>query len=499
MPITHAEVRMYRMGTGDCFILKFFEDETPKFNMMIDCGTWKGNREKLEPYIHDIKNYVGNHLHVLVVTHEHLDHVSGFNTCKDLFSNNFTVDHVWMGWTENEHNPKVKQWQQDFGNKKKAIALAAEKLADSLSDYEKTVENERSGKHMLGAREAFSVAIGQMNALHNNPLDEEKQYVGGLAGMKFVKETLKKESINYYRPGDIIEQLPELEGIRFYVLGPPELWKEEVKLESGGKDESYERNPKSGKLNESEAFAAAILEHTGDGSSDIVPFDHEYVCPDNDPPSGYLSEEDNWRRIDTEWLQSAGMLALRVNSATNNLSLALAIEFEESGKVMLFPGDAEYGSWKSWHSIPWEVPCKGEDKKKHFTEDLLNRTVFYKVAHHLSNNGTARRLGLEMMTSPDLAAMATLDYAVISPGWTGTMPNQAMLKSLIPKTKGRLMVMNEKDLIYDPISQTTLTQRVEQERKKMNNKEKEDFKNALRVEDLFIQYRVDGRPLHKTE
>ncbi len=115
---------------------------------------------------------------------------------------------------------------------------------------------------------------------------------------------------------------------------------------------------------------------------------------------------------------------------TNNLSLALAIGFEDSGRVMLFPGDAEYGSWASWHKINWTEPSRTPGT--HLTEDLLNRTVFYKVAHHLSHNGTAQRLGLEMMRAPDLAAMATLDYSVISNGWTTTMPNGRSWPNCLP-------------------------------------------------------------------
>ena len=85
-------------------------------------------------------------------------------------------------------------------------------------------------------------------------------------------------------------------------------------------------------------------------------------------------------------------------------------------------------------------PCK--NGKGHFTEDLLSRTVFYKVSHHLSHHGTAERLGMAMLTHPDLAAMATLDYHVISANWQNTMPNRALLRDLLKQTRGRLMVMN---------------------------------------------------------
>ena len=52
-----------------------------------------------------------------------------------------------------------------------------------------------------------------------------------------------------------------------------------------------------------------------------------------------------WRRIDGDWLQSAGSLALQLDSLTNNTSLAFAIERISDGKVLLFPADGQLGHW----------------------------------------------------------------------------------------------------------------------------------------------------------
>jgi len=38
-------------------------------------------------------------------------------------------------------------------------------------------------------------------------------------------------------------------------------------------------------------------------------------------------------------------MALQLDNDTNNTSVALAIEFTDSGKVLLFPADAQVGSW----------------------------------------------------------------------------------------------------------------------------------------------------------
>ncbi|HEX8530431.1 MAG TPA: hypothetical protein VF646_10425, partial [Cytophagales bacterium] len=167
-----------------------------------------------------------------------------------------------------------------------------------------------------------------------------------------------------------------------------------------------------------------------------------------------------------------------------------AIEFEGSGRVMLFPGDAEFGSWENWHKIKWSVPSR--NKKKPLTEDLLNRTVFYKVAHHLSHNGTAKTLGVEMMEHKDLAAMATLDYGIISSGWTSTMPNRDLLRELITRTKGRLMVMQEDKVLYDKRTGVLLADRIREERGKMSSKELEAFNAAYEERPLYLQYTVQG-------
>jgi hypothetical protein len=487
--ITHAEIRMYRMGTGDCFIIKLFAGQKESFKMMIDCGTWQGTKERLAPYIQDLKAYVNNEVDLLVVTHEHKDHVYGFEACDELFKQGFIIRKIWMGWTENDKIKKVASWKKDYGEKKKALALAADKLKTALEspEYKAQFTSEHNGLAMFGARQSFSRVLAGLTELQLSAKGGE--YKGMLEGMRVVKEELAEDNIQYFRPGDIIENVENAPGVRFYVLGPPLLW-DNVKAEAGGQGETYQHNKE---LADSDAFSAAVLNYAaGQPPASMLPFDEQYVLTDlNSPvPKEYENSGSAWRKIDFEWLYSAGSLALRINSLTNNLSLALAIEFTDSGRVLLFPGDAEYGSWASWHTIKW--PKKGLDGKKHLTEDLLNRTVFYKVAHHLSHNGTAQRLGLQMMTHADLAAMATLDYGIISDGWKSTMPNRALLKDLLNQTKGRLMIMSDKDLFFDLLDETPLRKKIDEARSKMSTQESKRFKDSFAEEPLYLQYTVNA-------
>jgi len=490
--ITHAVVRMYCMGTGDCFIIKFFAGETESFKIMIDCGVWSGSAAHLRPYIQHLKAYVNNKVDLLIITHEHLDHVSLFESCKDLFTKNFTIGKIWMGWAENDSLSKIKKWKTEHGEKKKALAMAAKKLDKLVKDPKKKAEldNEVSGMSILNARKLFADSLNNFADLHVHSV-AGKEYKGLLEGMRIVKEEIAKNNIEYYYPGDIIEDIPGANGIKFYVLGPPEKWKGEVDSEGGGEGESYTHNDK---LKGTDAFAASVLSAgTSVDLENILPFDNDFETTKASEKRIYKDEKSNWRRIDDDWLYSAGSLALRINSLTNNLSLALAIEFEDTKRVMLFPGDAEYGSWASWHKINWQG-VQNETASIHFTEDLLRRTVFYKVAHHMSHNGTAQRLGLNMMTHKDLAAMATLNYDAIAPAWKNTMPNREMLQELLTRTKGRVMISKDTDLFFDFKGNEPLPGKLKEVQKKMSAKEAKLFKECYKrdANNLYLEYIVKG-------
>jgi hypothetical protein len=474
--ITQAKVRMYRMGTGDCFIVKFYAAEKEKFTMMIDCGVWRRSTDELRPYMEDLKKYVNGKVDLLIVTHEHVDHVSVFDLCKDVFMKDFEVKKVWMAWTENDSLTEIDKWKKDHGEKKKALKRAAEKLNAIVGSdgFQADIRLSASGQDILNAKEYFVQTLTGFAELHMG--SDPQGYKGLLEGMRVVKEEIGKGKIEYLFPGDVIREIPGLDGLKFYIMGPPRDW-DSIALEAGGEGESYRHNKE---LKGVDAFAASVLS-TPDNVSVILPFDEQFETVDPQDLNLYTNSENSWRKIEEDWLMSAGSLALRVNSMTNNLSLVLAIEAEDSKKVMLFPGDAEFGSWASWHKIDWKGLTG--PKKVHYTQDLLNRTVFYKVAHHMSHNGTAQRQGLEMMNDPELTAMATLDYNSIAPAWKNTMPNRPMLKELLTRTRGRLIMMNEENLFCDFNEREPLTEKIKAARLKMTTQELENFKKNLEIDE----------------
>ena len=123
---------------------------------------------------------------------------------------------------------------------------------------------------------------------------------------------------------------------------------------------------------------------------------------------------------------------------TNNSSLALAIERIADGKVLLFPADAQQGSWLSWHALQWKVP--GQSKSVGMV-DLLKRTVFYKVGHHASHNATLREKGLELMSKDELTAFIPVDREIAlnrNPKGSWQMPAFHLYRRLLEMSRGRV-------------------------------------------------------------
>jgi len=102
--ITKIKIRMYRGGTGDFFILQFKRANAVKFKMMIDCGCISGSKEFFKPRVDDLKTYTGGVIDLLVVTHEHADHINGFEKAADIFKD-ITIKKVWFAWTEDDDDP----------------------------------------------------------------------------------------------------------------------------------------------------------------------------------------------------------------------------------------------------------------------------------------------------------------------------------------------------------------------------------------------------------
>jgi hypothetical protein len=476
---------MYKIGTGDCFVLKFTTGTKRKFVMLIDCGSCEGDKNRFNEFVAEIGGFVDQHIDLLVVTHEHLDHIIGFARGQEEFKK-IKIDHVWVAWTEEPGNNTADKLKEEYGVQAIALAAAVKKLDKNLNDpaFKALFKDALKGKFMLNSKQRFLSGLKDILSLH----DAETQL--GAAGltemgkaMKYVLKDLEAkngEAPFYCFPGKAVPKLKGTDGIKFYVLGPPEsvelIGKDEIKAEM------YER---SFAFRTEYSLSASLL---NDSSSPKInsPFDEKYYAQDNETESFrkeyYDEPKKAWRKIDSDWLFHAGNVAIRLEDFINNTSLALAIEFESSGKVLLFPADAQSGNWISWHGnkMKWKIK-KGNTTETIVAKDLLERTVFYKAGHHCSHNGTASKSGLDLMTSEELVAFLPLDYERIKPVWKNTMPGKGLYEELIKRTKGRLFRIDQ-GLVDE--------EGAKEERGKLSTTERNRFKTAHEITEHYIEFKV---------
>lgn len=433
-------VRHYCQGIGDCHLLTFHGPDGPALRMLIDCGVHSsvsGGAELIREIADDIKVETGGRLDVLVVTHEHWDHVSGFLSAASVFSD-FAVGEVWMAWSEDPDDPDAIAFDRFRGAALAALQGASLRL-DGLG---------AADDRAAGLRESLGAVMGFGFGAAGERVRAARDAAAGLA---------KAKRPVYLGPETPPFTLPGLPDVRVYVLGPPrgrDALRQETKAdEIYPPDDAALLRPLSGALAANEGGRAA--------SDDAAPFDAHVGVPFSairdggeagatadfirrhysDPlPAGpgrraiddETVRDQSWRRIDGDWLAVAADLAMQLDRGVNNTSLVLAFETVGEGRVFLFPGDAQIGSWRSWQAGEWTA---GGTRVK--AADLLARTVYLKVAHHGSENATPSRSGLDLMTSPDLSAFIPTSRAdALNVHWSG-MPYAPILTRLATKTAGR--------------------------------------------------------------
>ena len=254
--------------------------------------------------------------------------------------------------------------------------------------------------------------------------------------MDHVKERFEGRT-KYLRPGDDPDELriSGLPDLSVFVLGPPRDRKFIRKSRPSSRhQETYLHAPTRTYLKMSGAGFQASSDH----AANIAPFNPRYQM-EYDETELYGQPGLEWRQIGSSFSDELEDLALRLDAHTNNTSLVLAFELEKDGRVLLFPGDAQVGNWLSWSSVKW----KG-DRPDIGSDDLLARTVFYKVGHHASHNATLKEEGLEKMTHEDLAAFIPLDRQMAQKQrWT--MPHPELFERLHEQTEGRVYISDGLD------------------------------------------------------
>jgi beta-lactamase superfamily II metal-dependent hydrolase len=353
--VDRITVRMYEVGFGDCFLLTFWSGAKAA-RVLVDCGSITEGKAQVARVAADViaactEAGRSARIDLVVATHRHKDHVSGFS---DPAWSSVEVGEVWMPWTEDPTDPQATR----IRNRQSAFALSL--LARNVPDEPLAVQADASEPQSRAMHRAWQAMA--LNALTNE------------AAMTTLHRGFAGRPKRHFLPVKKLDcearSVEGLPGVTIHVLGPTRDEKTIAKM-----------NPPDG---------AAYLRASAGGRFGLR--------TEAEPAFGYewqvggsgLNSEDR-KSINDLAEQPEGLLAAAIDNAVNNTSLILV--FEVADAVLLFPGDAQWGTWNAVLENPK-------------AQGLLGRTTFYKVGHHGSHNATPRKL-IEEFIRPHSTTMVS--------------------------------------------------------------------------------------------
>lgn len=410
-------VRMYQVGFGDGFLVSFqyrkpLDDGRAERHMLVDLGSTHrprgqrgpgaGRRSIVELAAACLKEHTGGHLDVLVNTHRHRDHLSGFGDPEaSAVIKSLHPRVVVRSWTEHPDlprdatAPRARDPRRRFASR---LAVGQELAAhvESLT-ADASATSTRGGLAQLAADQVPNPAAIAF-------LDELAASTGGglylSAGMSW----------------DINEHIP---GIRGRVLGPPTLDQLPAIANERAND------PKEFWLGQQAAL----------GMLTPAALDPRAPTP-VDVPAGPVA----WI-VDKLAHQQVGSLARivrTVDDALNNTSLILLLDVGD--KRLLLPGDAQIENWS------WSLQLAPDAARQ---RRLLANVDLYKVGHHGSRNATPKSLFALWGAEPNPARPMTALLSTMSKVH-GKTPETAVPRGpLVAALKRRMTLVRTDELADD--------------------------------------------------
>jgi len=432
-------IRSYQVGFGDCFLLTFYYPKAKKpadkeRHILIDFGS-TGMPEDAPPdqmmrVARDIESECGGKLHVIVATHRHKDHISGFSTNKDGDGTGDVIaglapDVIIQPWTEEPEalDPKpakgkaagskkaLKALAVDAGGTPDARALSAlhvaslasmHKISDAMLTEVRHLTDENRFTQRLGPAVAGQIAfLANDNGLPN------RSAVENLATMAKKHKGGQNHYVHHGYPLKLSKLLP---GVKVNVLGPPTLEQhaEIRKQRSADKNEFWMLQAASRQFWGLQAAAGELVTEFSSGKGGLFPGAKIY--------KKFFPSHDRWFIRQLRAMRGSQMLSLVriLDEAMNNTSVILL--FEVGGKKLLFSGDAQIENW--------EYALKRAGKND---LELLKGVDVYKVGHHGSRNATPKTLWESFDRRSDSPGAADRLKTIVStmPGKHGTKKNHS--------------------------------------------------------------------------
>ena len=226
-----VRLRMYGQGLGDCFLLTFPRtrstsavpaDAGRPVYVLIDCGVITGtpnSSQRMKRIVRDIRLTTRDdslpptadgprgHLDLLILTHEHWDHLSGFIDAQNEWKQ-IQVDQLWMSWMEKDNPEGLAGVLQKLKDKQRRALVEVVKRA-ALAPREDRL------------RMAAEIASFLSEARFNG-----QEFAAGRSladGLKFAKSLVaNKDDRTFCEPGEV-HAVPGTNAVA-YVLGPPQDW-----------------------------------------------------------------------------------------------------------------------------------------------------------------------------------------------------------------------------------------------------------------------------------
>ncbi|HEY6045595.1 MAG TPA: hypothetical protein VIU65_03275, partial [Pyrinomonadaceae bacterium] len=325
-------VRMYRVGFGDCFLvsLPVANNGDQHAHILVDCGVHaRGDLDMIDQAVDHIGETTNKNLAVIIATHSHQDHISGFSNkfCK------FKIGEVWLPWCENLGDKQAAKLQ------KKHATLALQ-LSDHFAAVPRPAANDTE-------RQAAMAAVANL--------------VPNKTALSLLRNGFGVNAVvRYLEAGGALKNPANIAGLSVRVLGPPRDQKFLSKMDPPA-GQRYLR------------AAGGRVETV----NDLKPFAERWRMELSERSLAHLKLSREDRKDFQSQLVEASLngLAFALDQAKNNTSLATLLTFR--GQNLLFPGDAQYGNWKFW--------LDQDD-----AEAILSSITFFKVAHHGSQNATPK-------------------------------------------------------------------------------------------------------------
>lgn len=363
--VESARLRAYNVGFGDCLLLSLTYDDETKRHVLIDFGTTErptsAPSDHMKRIAENIALETNNKLDVLIATHRHADHISGFGHSKaGPIIEGLKPDVVIQPWTE---DPDLETDAREPATGAARNGHAA--LRRSLANMQAFAAGARAEGLRLLNEPKFPRRTAERLAFLGETNLTNKEAVKALMRMG------KRSRAVYAKFGDDLGIDDLLPGVTVEVLGPPTLEEQPAIADYAEKHDDYwlaaagwGRAVQAGR-----ATADDLGDHIAplfpDAVSDSIPPAAQWLIP----------------KLNTSYADEMLSLLRIMDKVLNNTSLILLFHIGDTS--LLFPGDAQIENWSY-------ALFKARNRKSILAR--LAKTNLYKVGHHGSLNATPKTL-----------------------------------------------------------------------------------------------------------